>query len=131
MLPSYKKVMGYVRGKGIDIIMIDSDGNIESLIPLFLEAGVNFPQPLEVAAGLDAVALRKKYGRELRLFGNIDKRALIEGKDAIEKEVESKLPFFVKDLGYIPSCDHYVPPDVPLEHYKYYVSLIKEYISMV
>jgi len=131
VLPNYKKVTRYVRSKGIDVVMVDSDGNLEILIPLLLEGGVNCLYPLEVSAGMDAVALRKKFGRELRLVGNLDKRALIEGKNAIKKEADSKLPFLVKDLGYIPSVDHFVPPDVPFEQYKYYTSLIKEYITKV
>jgi len=131
MLPNYKKVTSYVKSKGVSIIMVDTDGNHEVLTPLFLEGGVNCLYPLEVQAGMDAVDLRKKYGRQLRLVGNIDKRALIEGRDAIKREVDSKLPFLVKDLGYIPSIDHCVPADVPFEHFKYYVSLIKEYITEV
>ena len=131
MLPNYKKVTNYVKSKGIDIIMVDTDGNHEAITPLFLEGGVNCLYPLEVQAGMDAKATRKKYGRELRLVGNIDKVALIRGKDAIKKEVNSKLPFLVKDLGYIPSVDHCVPADVPFEHFNYYVSLIKEHITKV
>jgi len=73
---------------------------------------------------MDAVALIKKYGKQLRLVGNIDKRALIQSKDDIKKEVDSKLPFLIKDLGYIPSVDHCI-----LKHFKYYVNLIKDYIK--
>jgi uroporphyrinogen decarboxylase len=131
MLPNYKKVTKYVKKKGIDIIMVDTDGNHEAITPLFLEGGVNCLYPLEVAANMDAVATRKKYGKQLRLAGNIDKRALIDSKEAIKKEVDSKLPFLVKDLGYIPGVDHCVPADVPLEHFKYYVSLVREHIRKV
>jgi len=42
-----------------------------------------------------------------------------------------KLPFLVKDQGYIPSVDHCVPADVPFEHFEYYVSLVKQYIAHV
>lgn len=131
MLPSYKKVTEYAKSNGIDIIMVDTDGNHEAITALFLEGGVNCLYPLEVRAGMDALLIRKKYGRELRLVGNIDKTALVIGKDAIKKEIDSKLPFLVKDQGYIPSVDHCVPADVPFEHFKYYVSLIKQYITQV
>jgi len=131
MLPSYKKVTEYAKSNGIDIIMVDTDGNHEAITALFLEGGVNCLYPLEVRAGMDALLIRKKYGRELRLVGNIDKTALVIGKDAIKKEIDSKLPFLVKDQGYMPSVDHCVPADVPFEHFKYYVSLIKQYITQV
>jgi len=51
---------------------LDSDGNINEIVPLWLKAGVNGFFPLEVAAGMDAVKLRKKYGKNIILVGNID-----------------------------------------------------------
>jgi len=125
MLPSYKKVTSFLREHGVDIFMLDSDGNINELIPLWLEGGVNGFWPLEVAAGMDPVALRKKYGKQVLLIGGIDKRVLARDKKAIEKEVMGKVPFLVSQGGYIPSLDHTVPPDVPFENYMYYLQLIK------
>ena len=87
--------------------------------------------PLEVAAGNDAVALRKEYGQDLILGGNIDKRALIKGKDAIKEEVMSKVPFLLGKGGYFPTVDHLVPPDVTLENYQYYVNTMREVAGMV
>jgi len=111
--------------------MVDTDGNHEVLTPLFIEGGVNCIYPLEVQVGMDAISLRKKYGRELRLVGNIDKRALSGSKDAIRNELDSKLPFLVRDLGYIPSVDHCVPADVPFENFEYYIGVIKDYATRV
>ena len=51
----------------------DSDGNLNPFMDLYLEAGITGLAPCEVAAGMDPVALRAKYGRRLRLFGGIDK----------------------------------------------------------
>ncbi len=126
MLPHYKKVTNFLKKNGVNIIMVDSDGNINALVPLWLEGGVNCLYPLEVAAGVDAPSLRKTYGRRLRLIGNVDKRALIKGKAAIKKEVESKIPYLKETGGYIPSVDHLVPVDVPFENYRYYIQLLKE-----
>ena len=72
----------------------------------------------------DAVALRRKYGNSLGLVGAIDKRMLAKDKKAIEEEVMSKVPFLVETGGFIPTCDHAVPPDVSLENYLYYLDLI-------
>jgi len=126
MLPRYKKVTSFIRGKGIDLIMVDTDGNHEALMPLFLEGGVNCLYPLEVQAGMDAPSLREKYGKRLLLIGNIDKRALAWGEEAIRKEVESKIPPLREEGGYIPSIDHAVPSDVPFQNYVYYISLLKK-----
>ena len=130
MLPHYKRVTGFLREQGVDIISVDSDGNIEKLIPLWLEGGVNVVWPLEVAAGMDAVALRKRYGKSLGLWGNIDKRILAKGKEAIEKEVMSKVPLLIKQGGFIPMVDHVVPPDVSLDNYLYYLRCLKNTFGM-
>ena len=126
MMPHYKKVTEFLRGYGINIITVDSDGNIEELIPLWLESGVNGFLPLEVAAGMDAIALRKEYGKDIVLIGNIDKRVLVRGKKAIQQEVMKKVPYLLSQGGYFPSIDHGVPPDVSFESYMYYLRLLRK-----
>lgn len=124
--PEYRKISEMLRRNGVTIFMIDTDGNCEDLIQPLLEAGVNCLYPLEVQAGMDVVKLRRKYGDKLRMIGNIDKKALIEGPEAIRREVESKVPNLIKEGGYIPSVDHEVPKDVPFRNYLYYINLLKE-----
>ena len=126
MIPRYKVITDLLHSSGIDIIHVDSDGNIEELIPIWLEVGVNFHWPLEVAAGMDGVALRKKYGKDLILGGHIDKRAFLKGKEALREEVMSKVPFLVETGGFFPGLDHAVPPDVPFENFRYFINLLRE-----
>jgi uroporphyrinogen decarboxylase len=126
MMPRYRQITDLLHKNGIDIIFVDSDGNVNELIPLWLECGINYIWPLEVAAGNDAVALRKEYGQDLILGGNIDKRALIKDKNAIKEEVMSKVPFLLEKGGYFPTVDHLVPPDVTLDNYQYYINTMRE-----
>lgn len=125
MMPRYRKVTDALKKHDVDIIFVDSDGNIEELLPLWMEVGVNMIWPLEIAAGNDPVALRKEYGKDLILGGGIDKMALIGSKKDIEKEVMSKVPYLLEQGGYFPSVDHFVPPDVSLENYQYYVNCLR------
>ena len=125
MLEPYKKLTGFIREHGVELIIVDSDGYAEPLIPLWLEGGVNGFYPIERAADMDAVHLRARFGKELRLLGGIDKRAMIAGPAAIDVELERVVPL-LKEGGYIPWCDHHVPPDVSLENYLYYVRRMKE-----
>jgi uroporphyrinogen decarboxylase len=64
--------------------------------------------------------LRKKYGRDLRLWGGVDKRELAKGPAAIDSHLASLLPM-IEDGGFIPTVDHLVPPDVSLENFEYYM----------
>ncbi|HID94636.1 MAG TPA: hypothetical protein EYP53_01070 [Candidatus Latescibacteria bacterium] len=126
LMPAYRKVTDTLHKYGVEIIFVDSDGNVNELIPLWLEAGVNGILPLEVQAGMDPVALRRRYGRDLLIMGGIDKKALARGRSAIEEEVVSKIPYLIEKGGYIPMVDHTVPPDVPFENYLYYRELIRK-----
>lgn len=126
MMPHYKKVNDIIRSRGIDIILVDCDGNTEELIPLWIESGLTGQFPLEVTAGMDAVKLRKEFGTDFILIGNIDKRALSKDNAAIREEVMSKVPFLISQGGYFPALDHFCPPDVSFENYMYYLKLLKE-----
>ena len=95
MMPRYKQITDLLRRNGIDIIWLDSDGNVDKLLPLWLECGINYIAPMEVAAGNDVVAMRKTYGTDLIIGGGIDKRALAKGKGEVKAEVMSKVPFLL------------------------------------
>jgi len=88
-----------------------------------IEAGVNYHWPLESAAGMDPVKLRAEYGKDLALSGGIDKRELAKDKVAIEAELLSKVVPLLEAGGYIPTVDHTVPPEVPLDNFLYYLEL--------
>ena len=130
LLPNYKKVTACLRDWGIDAIFVDSDGNIDQLIPLWLEGGVNGFHPLEVAAGMDPVALRKRYGRSVLLRGGIDKRKLAQGGQALRDEVLSKVPFLARSGGYVPYIDHETPPDVSWANFQEYARLVREAVMI-
>src|SRR5208283_4209319 len=83
-------------------------------------------RPFEAAAGCDSVAIRKKYGKDLIIQGAIDKRALAKSKEAIDREVLSKVPWLCLQGGFFPQVDHLVPPDVSLENYTYYSQLLRK-----
>ncbi len=126
MVPRYKKVTEMLRDAGVDAIFVDSDGNLSHLIPLWLEAGINGFWPLECAAGNDAVALRKQYGKDILLAGNIDKRAFLKGEAVLREEVMAKVPSLLEAGGYFPSLDHLVPPDVTFSMYRCFINLLRE-----
>jgi hypothetical protein len=129
MLPPLKRVTQLLRKHGIDIIIVDSDGNNDVLIPLWLEAGVNGLRPFEIASDCDPVAMRKIYGKDLIIQGGIDKRALSKNREDIDREILSKVPWLCIQGGYFPQVDHLVPPDVSLENYQYYSQLMRKVVE--
>ena len=55
-----------------------SDGDIESLLPMAIEAGFTGIHGLESAAGIDLGEAKRKFGQDLVLIGNIDVRVLCD-----------------------------------------------------
>ena len=130
VLPHYQQAVKFFKEAGVDIIAVDSDGNIEELIPLWLEVEVTVFHPMEVAAGMDVRKLGDKYGSQIGFWGNIDKRILAASKEDIYREVTGKVPIFLKKGGFVPFVDHHVPPDIPLENYLYYQNLLRNLYGM-
>ena len=129
MTPYYKRITGITDRHGIDLHVMDSDGDIRELIPLWLECGINCFLPLEVAAGMDVVKLRAQYGRDIAMIGGFDKRILAQGKQEIRQELERIRPV-IEGGGYIPNCDHGVPHDVPFENVCFFVEYLKSTYGM-
>jgi hypothetical protein len=121
IFPHMRRLVDFFKRQDVPYVVVDTDGNCEPLIPLLMEAGVDAIWPIERAANcMDPVLLRKKYGRQLRLWGGVDKRELAKDKKAIEAHLSSLAPL-VEAGGYIPTVDHLIPPDVPLDNFLYYM----------
>jgi uroporphyrinogen decarboxylase len=125
-LPHYKNLTSFLRRNKIDRIMVDSDGNINPILDLFLEAGITGLWPLEVNCGMDAIEIKKKYGDKFFLIGNLDKRELAKGGEAMRREVDSKVPMLKEMGGYIPGADHLIPLEFTLERFREYSAYLKK-----
>ena len=124
LLPRYKAATRYAREHGLDITCYDSDGNLEPFMNLYFEAGIEGFMPCEVAAGMEPVTLRKRYGKRIKMIGGIDKREIAQGKDAIRKEMK-KIPGLIREGGYIPKIDHSVSSDISLDNFRFYIDELK------
>ena len=109
--PCYRRWAEIITSHGCPIYDMDSDGFIGELIPVWTESGINVCDPIEVAAGNDINAYRKEFGTKMAFKGGVDKRAMAKGGQAIRDEL-ARLEPVVKSGGYVPSCDHGIPPDV-------------------
>lgn len=131
MLPYYLRIVDFVHQYGVKNIFVDSDGFIEELIPLWVEAGVTGIFPIEVQSGNDIIRIRGKYP-QLQLLGGVDKRVLIAGSS--EEDIDGELRKVEKVLktgGYIPHIDHHVPDDACWENFRYYRNRLNEIIEKV
>lgn len=124
LLPVYQRWVPEIKKGGCPIVSLDSDGYIGELIPIWLETGINCCEPMEVAAGNDIVEYRRIYGKKMAYRGGIDKRAIAKGGQVMKEEVMRVVPPLLKEGGFIPKCDHGVPPDISWPNYIEYSRLL-------
>jgi uroporphyrinogen decarboxylase len=126
LVPAYERWVGEIKASGSPIICVDSDGYIAELIPIWIEVGMNCCTPVEVAAGNDIVEYRRRFGRQMAYSGGIDKRAIAKGGDAMRAEVMRVVPPLLEQGGFIPGCDHGVPPDISWPSFVEYARLLAQ-----
>jgi uroporphyrinogen decarboxylase len=127
--PHYRRLIQHFRAHSVELILVDTDGNFEALIPEFLEVGVNGFCPMEVAAGMDPVAMRRRYGQAFSMLGGIDKREIAKGREAIDWQIEHVVRPLVAAGGYIPTIDHSIPPDVSYDDFRYWLDRKREALT--
>jgi uroporphyrinogen decarboxylase len=127
LMPGWEAWIAAIKAASPETVVdMDSDGYNGELLPLWIEAGFDAASPMEVAAGNDVVAFRRQYGTQIAFRGGIDKRALAKGGAVMRAELERVVPPLLAEGGYIPGCDHGVPPDISWPDFIDYTRLLAE-----
>lgn len=129
LTPYYRRIWEPLQARGARIFDQDSDGDMRVLIPELLEAGINSMYPMEPAAGMDIVEIRKTYGKQLALTGGLDKHVLRKSRADILRELERKIPPMRESGGCVLALDHRIPNGTPLENYRFYIRTIWEMLA--
>jgi hypothetical protein len=120
ILPHLRRMVETFKGLDVRYFAIDTDGDPTLLIPHFLDAGVDIVWPIERASNVSPQEWRLRFGRQLRLWGGVDKRVLPRGPEAIRAHLREFIPL-IEEGGFIPTIDHTVPPDVTWDSFRYYM----------
>lgn len=128
IFPHMRRLVDFFISNGVKYVIVDTDGNCDVLIPLLMDCGVDAIWPLERVAGMDPIAIRKKYGKDLRLYGGVDKMRIAKGREEIDKHLSELIPL-IEEGGFIPTIDHTVSPDISLKDFLYYMKRKTELLS--
>jgi len=103
ILPYHQRIVD-----ALDVPLIwHSDGNVEPLLPMAVEAGFVGFHGLDPVAGMDLAKIKQEFGQYLVLIGNVDVRVLC-GADlgAVRSEVDRCIDQGAAGGGYmIASCN--------------------------
>ncbi len=127
VLSTYLPVLEVLKRHGVEFIIVRTYANARVLIPSMLKFGINCLWACETnAEAMDYRSIRSEFGRDLRLIGGIDLDMLREGKEAIRREIEEKVPPLLEQGGYVPLADGRVRVDIPFENYRFYRRILEE-----
>jgi len=103
ILPYHRRIV-----EALDAPVIwHSDGNVEPLLPMAIEAGFVGFHGLDPVAGMDLARIKREFGQDLVLIGNVDVRVLCDSDlEAVRKEVDRCIEQGAPGGGYmIASCN--------------------------
>ncbi len=117
ILPYLKKWAQEVKKLGAYSIL-HTDGNINPIIKELADSGIDAIQAIDPVAKMDICKLKRDYGKQLCLCGNIDCGLLITGSPEEIYESTKKLILDCKaGGGFVLGACNAVQQEVPLENY--------------
>jgi len=117
-VPRFTQLINQVKQIKPDVkILYHSDGNIEQIIPLLIQCGIDILNPIQSAC-MDPAVIKNKYGDHLAFHGTISVQDTIPMGTV--KDVQNEVVTRIKTVGYngglIISPENSIPYDAPVEN---------------
>ena len=120
-LPYYRKMSDWIHKNTNWKTFKHCCGAVDPLIPLFIEAGFDILNPVQIsAAGMEPESLKQKYGDKVTFWGGgvNTQSTLPDGTpDEVRKEVRQLVSAFDKNGGFVFNTVHNVQANVPVENF--------------
>ncbi len=124
LLPNYRKLYEFFKSKGVEALVMDSDGYNNQILDVLYPEALDGIQPIEIAAGNDPEEMLREYPG-IFIHGGIDKREMRFSREQLRAEVAKRYKTAWEYGGFVPHTDHGVPPDIPVRNFLYYVELAR------
>jgi len=118
LMPRYKRITAALRANGCQHMIVSSNGDQHSLLPLWLESGINVTFPWESQLGQDIGIVQLQYP-EMGIVGGVNTVALAYGREEIDNELQ-RIPPLLANGRYLPGLNRTVGPDVSWDNYRYF-----------
>ncbi|MBN1546689.1 MAG: hypothetical protein JW902_08530 [Syntrophaceae bacterium] len=102
------------------LIFLHIDGNVQKMMPQFISIGVDILNPIEPCGGTqDIYEMKKKYGDQITLCGNIDiNGVLLNGTpQEVRQDVIEHIDRLAVGGGYVAASSHDIHQLIPLENF--------------
>ncbi|MDZ7314725.1 MAG: methyltransferase [candidate division KSB1 bacterium] len=130
-LPYYKRMNDWIHKNTTWKTFKHSCGAVEPFIPLFIEAGFDILNPVQIAAaGMDPKHLKREYGAQITFWGGgVDTQTTLMFKSPAEvrAEVLRNCEIFSRDGGFVFNTVHNIQGNVPLENVVAMLQAVREF----
>lgn len=126
--PAMKRLYKNWHDCGLYIIK-HSDGNLEPILDLLVDTGLDCLHPIDPLAGMSLEKVKKEYGNRICIMGNVNCAGnLVFGtKDQVVHEVKKCIEVAAPGGGYILSSSNSIPRSVKPENYVAMIEAAKQY----
>ena len=126
--PAMKRLYKNWHDCGLYIIK-HSDGNLEPILDLLVDTGLDCLHPIDPLAGMSLEKVKKEYGDRICIMGNVNCAGnLVFGtKDQVVQEVKKCIDVAAPGGGYILSSSNSIPRSVKPENYIAMIEAAKKY----
>jgi uroporphyrinogen decarboxylase len=117
--PRHAQMVELIKRKSHAKVLYHCCGAVKSLIPDFVEIGVDALNPVQVSSvGMDTAELKASFGNQICFWGGIDtSRVLPTGSpDDVQTEVQQRIKDMASGGGYVLASVHNIQEDVPPEN---------------
>jgi len=127
-IPMLRRVCEPVNNAGLTVIF-HSDGDVTEILDDMVDAGINGLNPIEPIAGMDIGAIKKRYGDNLVLVGNIDCSQVLPlgTPETIREAVKDTLRQAGHGGGLFIGSSSEIVPATPLENVLAFFEACREY----
>jgi uroporphyrinogen decarboxylase len=118
--PYHKRLYQHIKVKTGAPILLHSDGSIASLIPDFIEIGVDILNPVQYTAGkMDLASLKRDFGSDICFWGGgVDTQQTLPfgTPEQVSDEVKRCIDTLAPGGGFVFAVVHNITEGVPLEN---------------
>lgn len=126
LLPAYRRMIRAYKDAGCNYVFLHSDGDINLLLDMLVDAGIDGINPLERRANMDVAGIRRRFPRLILVGGMDNTDTLIHGPLA-KIEAEAREIIDLGRNGGIVIGTHSISPEIPLEHFFAYHRICRSY----
>jgi uroporphyrinogen decarboxylase len=127
--PRYARLIQAFKSRNSTVrVAYHSDGNIASLLPEYIEIGVDILNAVQPRS-MDPARLKKRFGNALSYWGTMDIQHTfpLGSPEDVENEVRLRMETVGRGGGLILGPSHNIQPDVPLENVLAFYRAVKKH----